>query len=106
MSDWWSLRAHPGIRAADSRPDYLLSEGVVARPQCERHDTDLEPVTVDGLDLKDGSTLAACPRCFRGSDGVDTDDLRATIADNWGEYQAHFTQRTAPSDDTEHFEVY
>lgn len=109
MSDWFSHRAHPGVRAANTPPDYLLSGDTIARPQCERHDADLEPVTVDGLDLKNGSTLAACPRCFRGSDGVDTDDLREAIADDWGEYKEHFTQNDPPSDDaddTRHFEVY
>jgi hypothetical protein len=108
MSEWWTFRAHPGIRAANAPPDYLLSEDTVARPQCEQHDADLEPVTVDGLDLKEESTLAACPRCFSGTDGVDTDKLREAIASDWEDYQSHFTQSDPPSDDADfgHFEVY
>ena len=109
MSDWWSFRPHPGVRAANSRPDYLLAEDTVAPPQCERHNASLDPVTVDGLDLKDGATLSACPRCFRGDDGVDTAELRDAIADEWGDYQSYFTQREPPRDGdsgSNQFEVY
>jgi len=109
MRDWWSFRAHPGVRAAKSAPDYLLSNGKTAPPQCERHDTDLEPVTVDELDLKEDSTLAACPRCFRSTDGVDTERLRDAILDDWDEYESHFTQQDPSgdgNDDRPHFEVY
>ena len=108
MPEWWSFRSHPGVRAANSPPDYLLSTDTIARPRCETHDMDLEPVTVEGLDLKADSTLAACPRCFSSSDGVDTDELRAEIVGNWKEYQTHFTQREPPRDDADsgRFEVY
>lgn len=109
MSEWFSSRAHPGVRTSNTPPNYLLSSETVARPQCERHGMDLEPVTVEGLDLKDGSTLAACPRCFHSGDGVDTDQLRAAIADEWSEYQSHFTQTEPPranAADGDRFEVY
>lgn len=96
----WTPATHPGLRAVAPRPDYLYLEETKP-PRCDRHGTDLTPVTnVDGLTLRNGHEVLACSWCFRDSGrDVDTGDVAGVIADNWDDYADHFEESNPPGDD-------
>jgi hypothetical protein len=55
---------------------------------------------LDGLALKDGSEVLACPWCFGDDHGeIDADRVRKVLTDNWDRYGEHFTNPSPPDSD-------
>lgn len=95
-------RSPPGLTIQKPRKRSLHTHARPHIPICEEHGVVLEEAgdivdeTLD-IELKDGRTLLACPKCYGSPYGdIDSRGLADDVVDRWDQYREHFETDRQP----------